>query len=123
MVAASARIGLLRVIQDGLSSLRKLRDAPRELWLVYVLKFLGSYSYFALSLILTKYLTDEYGYSDTEAGWVYGVFGLLIAIFGIILGFFIDCLGVKRSLILGNIVSLVWRLDIKNIFLHDIYHF
>lgn len=39
---------------DGCSS---LSGSPSELWKAYVLKFLDSYSYFALSLIFTIFLT------------------------------------------------------------------
>lgn len=90
-----------------LGPLAKLKGSPRELWLLYVLKFLGSYSYFGASIIVTKYLTDEFGFSDIEAGWAYGLFGLLIAIYGFLVGLLVDVLGVRRSLIAGNLVSLV----------------
>jgi dipeptide/tripeptide permease len=40
---------------------------------VFALKFLESYSYFALSQILVLYLHEEFGVSDVEAGMVYGM--------------------------------------------------
>jgi POT family proton-dependent oligopeptide transporter len=45
-----------------------LRTAPRELWLVYLLKVLDSYGYFALSEVFTMLLTDEFGIDDVTAG-------------------------------------------------------
>ena len=40
-----------------------LKTAPRELWLVYVLKLLESYAYFSFAIIFTIYLTNEVGYA------------------------------------------------------------
>jgi POT family proton-dependent oligopeptide transporter len=45
---------------------------PRDLYFVFVLKFLESYGYFALSQVLVIYLHDEFGASDMEAGAIYG---------------------------------------------------
>ena len=72
--------------------------APRELWILYVLKLLESFAYFSLSYVLVLYLSEEFGYSDQGAGWLYGFFGMLISLYGVFVGFIIDQLGVKRSL-------------------------
>jgi proton-dependent oligopeptide transporter, POT family len=44
----------------------------RDLYFVFVLKFLESYGYFALSQVLVIYLHDEFGASDIQAGAIYG---------------------------------------------------
>jgi dipeptide/tripeptide permease len=43
------------------------------MYYVFALKFLESYSYFALSQILVLYLHEEFGVDDIEAGAVYGM--------------------------------------------------
>jgi hypothetical protein len=48
---------------------RALIEAPRELFVVYVIKRLTSYAYFVTSLILTVYLSEEFGLSDSTAGF------------------------------------------------------
>lgn len=56
---------------DGFGNLRDFaRAAPRDLWLIYFLKYLESYSYFGLSYILILFLSDEFDLSDAEAGFV-----------------------------------------------------
>jgi len=92
--------------------MRALSHAPRELFLVFVLKLLSSYAYFSFSLILTTFLTDEFGFSDYAAGWAYGTYGVMSTFFGIVCGWFIDYLGVRLALLLGAIVGAISRLII-----------
>ena len=56
---------------------RSLNSAPPELWKAYVLKFTDGFAYFSFSLIFTLFLSDDFGYSDTEAGTIYGAWGAL----------------------------------------------
>lgn len=66
-----------------------------------------SFAYFSLALNLTIYLTDEFGITDQEAGWVYGLFGVAISITGLIFGVIIDKLGVRHSLWIGAALKCV----------------
>lgn len=93
-----------------LSSWASLRatSAP-ELWIVYVLKLLESYAYFSLSIIFTIFLTEEFGFSDEEAGVAYGLWGALTSGYGLLMGFVVDNLGVRKSLIFGFGVLTVAR--------------
>lgn len=63
--------GVFAEVIHGFSS---LRDSPPELYKNYMLKFLDSYSYFSFSIIFTLFLSDDFGFSDVQAGAVYGVF-------------------------------------------------
>lgn len=104
----ATRNGLDRV-KSGFQS---LQGSPDELWTAYVLKFLDSYSYFSFSLIFTLFLSEDFGYSDVEAGTWYGAWGALITIYGLVTGVLIDNLGVARSLQLGFILTLISRIVI-----------
>eukprot|EP00929_Paragymnodinium_shiwhaense_P113911 TRINITY_DN82215_c0_g1_i1.p1 TRINITY_DN82215_c0_g1~~TRINITY_DN82215_c0_g1_i1.p1 ORF type:complete len:522 (+),score=65.78 TRINITY_DN82215_c0_g1_i1:254-1819(+) len=86
-----------------------LKVCPRELWLVYLLKLLESYGHFSFSITFTLFITDEFGYSDEEAGVAYGLSGALTSGFGLVIGFAIDNWGVRKSLIIGFAVLLVAR--------------
>ena len=89
----------------------ELKSSPKELYLIFILKFLESYSYFAIIYTLIIFLSDEYKYTDEEAGWSYGIFGMCTSLYGFIFGgFLIDNLGVRVSLILGCSILLVGRL-------------
>lgn len=108
-VTTSRLTGLIHKVSHGFSS---LRGSPAELWKAYVLKFLDSYSYFSFSIIFTLFLSDDFGFSDIQAGVVYGVWGTLITIYGLIAGWIADNLGVAQSLRIGFLLSLIARIFI-----------
>lgn len=83
--------------------------APRELWIIFALKFLSSYAYFAFALVLTMFLTQEFGMSDSAAGWAYGMYGVMSTIFGFVCGWVIDYMGVRVSLLVGAVVGAIAR--------------
>jgi len=101
--------GLLGRVREGFQS---LRGAPTELYKAYVLKFLDSYSYFSMSIIFTLFLSDDFGFTDLQAGTLYGLWGALITLYGLMIGPLMDNLGVCRSLQIGFAVSLIARLII-----------
>jgi len=92
------------------SGFYSLKGSPSELWKAYVLKFLDSFSYFAFSLIFTLFLSSDFGFSDIKAGTIYGAWGALITIYGLMTGFIIDNLGVARSLRIGFFIALISRI-------------
>jgi proton-dependent oligopeptide transporter, POT family len=94
---------------DGFSS---LKGSPSELYYAYVLKFLDSYSYFSFSIIFTLFLSTDFYYSDITAGTLYGSWGALTTIYGLLTGFIIDNIGVSKSLRLGYGLSLLARIGI-----------
>lgn len=104
-------MGLANPVKAFLSTMKEsnaaLAGAPRELWLCYLLKALASFAYFSMSLNLTLYLSEEFNYDDTAAGWLYGVWGVLISAYGVLAGPLIDRLGVRWSLVLGSVVACV----------------
>ena len=93
-----------------ISSFYQLRTCPRELWMIYLLKFCESYAYYVFSYSLIMYLSTEFGFSDEEAGWTYGLTGMMTSFYGFFIGFLIDNLGVQRSLQLGAALSFFSRL-------------
>lgn len=107
VVLATMRLpSLLSRVSDGFLS---LRGSPDELWKAYALKFLDSYSYFSFSIVFTLFLTDDFGYTDVEAGTIYGLWGALITVYGLLTGPLIDRLGVSWSLRAGFATSLAAR--------------
>jgi MFS family permease len=92
------------------AGLQSLLQCPRELWLVFFLKYLESYAYFVLSYTLILFLSDEFGFTDEEAGWAYGIFGMLVTVYGFFMGSMIDYLGVKWSLVGGMTILFFSRL-------------
>ena len=72
-----------------------------------LVKMLGSTAYFAGSIVLVPFLRDEFGYSDQQAGNLYGVWGFLTSVFGVVCGPVIDYLGIRRALIAGSLFGVV----------------
>jgi hypothetical protein len=73
-----------------LSRLTALRY--RALYIIFLVKWLESYQYFALARISTLYMTEQFGIDDYHAGLVYGLWGSLLTAFGFLLGGTIDVL-------------------------------
>ena len=92
------------------SGFTALSGSPSELWKAYALKFLDSYAYFSFSIIFTLFLSDDFGFSDVSAGSLYGAWGALITIYGLLAGWIVDNLGVARSLRIGFLLSFVSRI-------------
>jgi MFS family permease len=87
-----------------------LKASPKGLYVIFFLKFLESYSYFSIIYTLIIFLSEEFKYSDEQAGWCYGLFGMCTSLYGFIFGgFLIDNLGVKFSLSLGCSILLAGR--------------
>ncbi|PHJ17265.1 major facilitator family protein [Cystoisospora suis] len=94
------------------SSLRALLRAPRELSLVLACEFADSFSTFALDYVFVLYLSTVFGFSDQWAGWLYGLYGVMVLLYGIILGPVIDNLGVKRALVAGSVFATAARISL-----------
>ena len=66
------KVGIANTPATLKTSFALIHQFPPEVWAVFVLKFLESYSYFAFSQILVLYLHVEFGVSDIKAGAIYG---------------------------------------------------
>jgi MFS family permease len=79
-----------------------VKDSPRDLWLIFALKALWALAEFSLASVLVLFLSDDLSMTDTDAGWVFGLTGLVKAVYGLACGFAVDMLGVRWSLLLGS---------------------
>jgi len=96
----------LFIVMNDVKALLTDNDGLRT---VFILKFVESFSYFATSQILTLYLSEEFGYSDVEAGVAYGIYGAAISLYGLVLGKWIDSIGIKKSLMAGFFLATCGR--------------
>jgi len=87
----------------------QLMECPPEIWYIYALKFLEATAYFAASFVMVKWLSEELDMSDMDAGWIYGAWGMMVSVFGMLLGWAVDNLGVRKSLIAGGLTLLASR--------------
>lgn len=89
--------------------LKKLCDSPRELWLVFAIKFFEGLAMFSLLMILVKYLSDVLGFSDAHAGWLFALLSGMQLVFALGSGVFLDVMGTSRSLLWATALLLVGR--------------
>lgn len=86
-----------------------MRQAPTSLWVIMVITFFEAFAYFTFSYVLVLYLHEDLGYSDEKAGLYYGIFGVCISIFNVLLGHLVDTLRIKKTLMLANVIGFVAR--------------
>lgn len=94
---------------DLRTDLRGLLSAPRELWLVYVVKLFESVAYFTVYTLLAIFLSSDLGLSDTEAGSVTGTWLTAISLVVFVAGFVADGLGIRKALLVAAISAAVGR--------------
>ena len=90
--------------------LRGLRGAPRELWVVYLIKVLEIAAYGLTTGTVILWLSSDLGYADAGAGDVYTFWSSLITIATLFAGTLSDTVGIKRTFLLGLSVLVATRL-------------
>lgn len=97
MATASTRPFFTALVED----LSALKDAPRELWLVYLVKFLESVAYFAVYNLLNVALTEDFHIADKEAGFITGTWLTAVSVLMFVSGVVTDTMGIRRALLLS----------------------
>ena len=100
------------IFQNLLDGVRSMKGVSHIFWMLMVLKFLESFTYFALSQILVIFLHSELGCTDIEAGFVYGIWGVCITLFSLILSCVNDSLGVRRALMVGFVCEVIGNISL-----------
>lgn len=92
---------------NRIGTYRVLRRIPACLWIVFLLHCLDAFSYFARTFNITLYFTERLGMSDATASRYYAWFGAASVVFGVLAGPVIDWMGLKKSLLLGILITTV----------------
>ena len=85
-------------ILDYFRSFKVLKETPREFWGMQGINFLDCTAYFSLLTVVTLFLSQEIGLSDTNAGYVVTLFTSLMTILLLFSGVMTDVLGIRKSL-------------------------
>jgi proton-dependent oligopeptide transporter, POT family len=88
-----------------MSVFENLRKIPREAWLLVLLRPFTMFGYFATRVVLVLYLSQEHGYDDNGAAAMYAWCGFAAVLAGLFTGPLVDRLGVRRSIVIGSIIS------------------
>ena len=62
--------------------------------------FLESLAYFSMTFVYVLMLEEEYGMDDVGASTAYAVFGLAVSVYGILFGWTVDKLRVRKAIVL-----------------------
>jgi dipeptide/tripeptide permease len=95
-----------RTLRDDL---RSLSASPRELWIIYIMKFLESVAMFTVYTLLAIFLSSDHGFSDTAASTVTGTWLTAISLVVFVAGFIADSLGVRRALFIAALSTAIGR--------------
>jgi len=87
-----------------------LKGAPRELWITFMVKFLGVAAYAVTNLTIKLWLSSDFGFSDQEALALVLVWSVTMTGVTLLVGSLTDALGFRRTFFLGVWVCLVARL-------------
>jgi MFS family permease len=87
-----------------------LRDARRELWLTFLLKFLIYVAYSVTNKTMVLWLSRDLGFSDQAAGAIVGWgWAPAMTVFTLLAGSLTDAIGLKRTFYLGVAICTVAR--------------
>jgi MFS family permease len=87
-----------------------LRNAQRELWLTFVLKFLIYVAYSVTNKTMVLWLSRDLGFSDQAAGAIVGWgWAPAMTVFTLLAGSLTDAIGLKRTFYLGVAICTVAR--------------
>jgi dipeptide/tripeptide permease len=80
---------------------------PKEFWLANFMELCERAAYYGFFIVLTLYLTNIVGFSDTETGIVAGIFYALLYFFPPFVGALSDKIGFKNGLILAFLLLTI----------------
>jgi dipeptide/tripeptide permease len=99
-----------RPFKDALrEDLAGLRRSPKDLWLIYGIKFLESVAYFAIYNLLNVYLSEDLGYTDVQAGLITSTWLTGVSVIMFFSGFIADSIGIRRAMIWAVLSVLIGR--------------
>ncbi len=97
------------VIRSIVEDFQGLSRAPRDLWIVYLVKFIESVAYFAVLGVLILYLHDDLRFSDEESGVIFGTWGTAVSLMTFVSGFVADAMGLRKALLVAAATLVVGR--------------
>lgn len=110
MAASAAVQGEGGFFSRMVADLKRLGGSPRELWIVYGVKFLESMAYFAIYNLIAVFLSEDLHMTDVQAGTVAGVWLTAVSVATFFSGFVADSLGIRKSLLVSIVSCLVGRM-------------
>ncbi len=86
-----------------------LRGAPRELWVLLLVKLLVIAAYQVMNLTFVLWLSADLGYSDQWAGFLVAGWSAAMTLFAVFAGSLADAIGARKAILLGLAVTVAAR--------------
>ncbi len=86
-----------------------LKGAARELWLVFVVKFLVIAAYAVTNSTLVLWLSSDLGFSDEKALGLVAIWSGMMTVVIVLVGSLTDALGLRRTFFLGVWICIIAR--------------
>lgn len=96
-------------MRELLAALRALRSSPAALWYVILAFAVDAAAYFGVLTLMTEYLTQDLGISDTWAGRVVSFFTMSVTLFMIGVGGAAERAGVRKGILAALALALAGR--------------
>src|ERR1051325_2875912 len=100
---------LTRKIVAFLQKFTVLVDAPRELWITFVIKLLGITAYQVMNMTIVLWLSSDLGFNDQHASYWVGAWSITMTAVTLLVGSLTDAIGLRRSFFLGVWVCVIAR--------------
>lgn len=86
-----------------------LKGAMRELWVVFLVKFLAIAAYAVTNSTLVLWLSSDLGYTDGQAGWLVAAWSIAITAIILVVGSLTDAIGFRKAFFLGTWICIFAR--------------
>ena len=86
-----------------------LKGASRELWLTFIVKFLGITAYKLMNVTLVLWLSSDFGFSDQAALHLVVAWSLSMTVMTLLVGSLTDAIGLRKTFFLGVWICVVAR--------------
>ncbi|HEV2394226.1 MAG TPA: MFS transporter [Verrucomicrobiae bacterium] len=106
---AKARVSTQTGLARFLGKFTVLKGAIRELWLVFIVKFLGIAAYALTNSTLVLWLSSDFGYSDEQSLALVAAWSALMTLFTLLVGSLTDVLGLRKTFFIGVWICILAR--------------
>ncbi len=98
MSEAVKKISLVELAVNYFRDFKVLKETRSEYWGLQIINFLDCTAYFAMFNIATVFLSEDFKFTDVQAGYIYTLFSSTVTICLFFFGVVTDWLGIKRSM-------------------------
>jgi len=95
--------------ENFLQKFTVLKGAQRELWLVFVIKFLNIAAYGLMNSTLKLWLSADFGYNDKQSLAIVAAWSFSMTGFTLLVGSLTDAIGLRRTFFIGATLCVLTR--------------